>query len=116
MKYKLLKDLPGCSAGAIFEKKVHGYTTTILLNDYIGFPSKVVETRTDWFEPVIERWKPKEGEMYYCLNGYDRIRCWTWDNSQADNEWFELGMCFRTESQAQEVSKAIKKLLVGFTY
>ena len=53
-RYKLLKDLPGCKKGAIFEKGQAGYKCQTAPYSWIGMPKEVVEDTPDWFEEIVE--------------------------------------------------------------
>lgn len=49
VKYKLLKDLPGLKAGAIFKESKYGYHSE---NYYSGFKFSDVENNQEWFEEI----------------------------------------------------------------
>jgi AMMECR1 domain-containing protein len=62
-KFKLLKELPGVRAGAIFEQSAvtEGYDCIEgTMQSGLFLPEVIVETNTDWFEEVQE----KEEKLY----------------------------------------------------
>jgi hypothetical protein len=56
-QYKLIKEIPGCDSGALFEETEKGYVHKISKNNYIGFPKCVVEDNVEWFE---ELWRTSD--------------------------------------------------------
>ena len=54
MKYKLLKDLPGLKAGAIFESEFDQYICDYGDDDRYSFPEDTVEASAEWFESILE--------------------------------------------------------------
>lgn len=61
MKYKLLKDLPRLKSGSIGERS-SVYPDLYYFGMGNFFEPIAVEGNPDWFEPVIERWEPEDGE------------------------------------------------------
>lgn len=67
-----------------------------------------------------ERWKPKNGEMYYCIawsvsSGFFTVRS-NWDAHEPyDTDVWKAGNCFRTEEEAQQVidqmNEALERIL-----
>lgn len=112
-QYRLLKDLPGLKAGAIFD--LHGLGLSATLTHGIHKISGFNFLDTDWFEPVEpERWKPKDGETYYFIYSHGEVQEWEWDGDYYDIERYKLGVCFQTEEQAKEASKRVKKTLLKY--
>ena len=117
-RYKLKKDLPTFNAGEIFylsdagnlfreSDNVPAYGWTIL--------NKFPNILTDWFEEIKEstRWKPEMEQRYYyvCSNG--RVSEYVWLGSQRlDYGRFEIGNCFQTEEEAEQVVEYLKALAV----
>ena len=69
MKYRLLKNLPNHKAGEIVETNKYGLVRTRyecrLCDDCSCYFDP--EKRSDFFEPVDERWKPKGHELIYSI-------------------------------------------------
>jgi hypothetical protein len=59
-KYRLLKDLPGLKAGAVFtyDHRANGYVYEGL-NGFAGYSTEVVENSPDWFKTLAEEIKPE---------------------------------------------------------
>ena len=59
-KYKLLKDLPGCSVGRIFKENIHGDYYLYLSDDefltneieFYQFKKQTIINNPDWFELI----------------------------------------------------------------
>lgn len=62
-------------------------------------------------EIVPYKWKPKEGEVYWCVNESAAVGCYKWANFPADIKFYSIGNCFRTEEEAQEMADKFKELL-----
>lgn len=67
--------------------------------------------------PVVPgQWKPKNGEMYYCIawsvsSGFFTVRS-NWDAHEPyDTDVWEAGNCFRTEEEAQQVIDQLNEAL-----
>lgn len=122
-KYRLKVPQLGLPAGTEFERK-EGTTFTgafIEANPTVGaYPimlsCRAVEDNPDIFEPVIERWKPGHGELYWALG--DLAKCgpfrYCWDDIDHDWASFNAGDCFRTQEQAEEAAKRIKDALMKY--
>jgi hypothetical protein len=116
MKYKLLKDTPTIKAGTIGEL-VHGTYKFFTIGDFGDcehYLKRVVESSPDWFEPVIERWRAKLVCQYYFLSSSLHIETGNEANDRYDAACFESGNYFRTEEQAEEASRRIKKVLMDY--
>ena len=65
-----------------------------------------------------EPWKPKNGEMYYCIAwavsiGFFTVRS-NWDSHESfDTDAWKAGNCFRTEEEAQQVKDRMNEALKG---
>ncbi len=63
-------------------------------------------------------WKPKDGEMYYCIAwavsmGFFTVRS-HWDSHESfDTDAWKAGNCFRTEEEAQQVKDRMNEALKG---
>lgn len=64
-------------------------------------------------EDVKERFKPREDQLYYYVNYYkkDSIGSFCWQGDDTDIDLYELGNCFKTEQEANEIANKIKQLL-----
>ena len=63
-----------------------------------------------------ERWKPKEGESYWWLAVEKVVQEWTgnWRNHRDDRRRWELGNCFKTKGEAEQVRGRIEGVLLNF--
>lgn len=59
-KYRLLKDLPGLKAGAVFiyDPRVDGYVYEGV-DGFAGYSAETVENSPDWFKPLDEEITPE---------------------------------------------------------
>ena len=117
-RYKLKRDLPTFKAGEIFyisdagnlfreSDNVPAYGWTIL--------NKFPNILTDWFEEINEstRWNPEKFQKYYHVGGDSFVYDDNWDNGPAiDNGRFEIGNCFQTKEEAEQVVEYLKALAV----
>lgn len=63
---------------------------------------------------MIERWKPKKGDVYYTISCFENDICdYCWDDDSIDKECWESGNCFKTEAEAQAASEKVKALLLS---
>lgn len=123
MKYKILKDTPRLKAGSIGELS---YTQPTYLknskeavffsiNSDEGntecFSKALVESSPDWFEPVIERWVGVSGEKYYFVYAAGDVGV---SDCGEHKTYFNHGNYFKTQDQAIEASKRIKKCLMEY--
>ena len=118
-RYKLKKDTPAFKAGTECYIEEAGNIVPCL-----GISSTIVNKYqleknpnilTDWFEEIKEstRWKPEMEQRYYyvCSNG--RVSEYVWLGSQRlDYGRFEIGNCFQTEEEAEQVVEYLKALAV----
>ena len=119
-KYRLLKDLPTFKAGGEFiiccgnliEVKPDGtlgvcaYSASTLKK----FPNIL----TDWFEEIKEsnRWKPEYRQNYYCVASDGSVAVDDWSDWRLDDGRFEIGNCFQTREEAEQVIEYLKALAV----
>ena len=58
---------------------------------------------------IPKRWRAKEGEEYYFLDG----KCEIWntyeEKKKIDNTFFEIGNYFKTEEEAQKIKEELDK-------
>ncbi len=70
---------------------------------------------TDSYEP--ERWKPKNGEIYYCIAWAVSIGFFTvrshYSHEPFDTDAWKAGNCFRTEEEANQVRDQMNEALEG---
>ena len=120
-RYKLLKDLPTFKAGDDFfltdtgnlfhGKSLHNNTEIVYsFSEMEKFPNIL----TDWFEEVNEptRWKPEMCHVYYLLDDDGTVYNNLWDDDPVDNGRFEIGNCFQTKEEAEQVVEYFKALAV----
>ena len=87
-----------------------GISYTIVHKDQLEKNPNIL---TDWFEEINEstRWKPEMGQTYYHVGGDGFIYDDTWVNDSAvDNGRFEIGNCFKTKEEAEQVVEYFKAL------
>jgi hypothetical protein len=111
-KYRLLKDLPGISPGTLLER-VSG-TDKFRDEDATIIVGPLTIKLTEWFEPVEDRWKPKDGEVYWLVasHGNAMMECFSsWDN---DRNRHLFGNCFRTEALAELAAEKVRQCLTQF--
>ena len=116
-RYKLKKDTPAFKAGTecYIEEAgnmvpCRGISYTIVHKDQLEKNPNIL---TDWFEEINEstRWKPEMGQTYYHVGGDGFIYDDTWVNDSAvDNGRFEIGNCFETKEEAEQVVEYLKAL------
>ena len=123
-KYRLLRDLPGIKAGRVFmaSRQMVGSDNEKIV--YIPeselfclpmFHAAAVEDYPDYFEEIVERWKPEEGDTYWSLNAADlEVVDFLWRDSSADNIVYAFGLVLRSQAQAKEAAKRIKKTLTDY--
>lgn len=117
-RYKLKRDLPTFKAGEIFYLSDSGN----LIRESDNVPAyswttldKFPNILTDWFEEINEstRWKPEKFQKYYHVGGDSFVYDDNWDNGPAiDNGRFEIGNCFQTKKEAEQVVEYLKALAV----
>lgn len=83
----------------------------------IGAPSLVFSFVKEFYKEIkLPKWKPKNEECYYFID--DRLRIIksmaNWYGEEVDNSRYELGNCFRTEKEAEEVRDKIKEALNNY--
>lgn len=117
-RYKLLKDTPAFKAGTecYIEEAgnmvpCRGISYTIVHKDQL---EKTPNILTDWFEEVNEstRWKPETDQKYYFIRTSGYVYDSAWTNDSIDDGRFEIGNCFQTEQEAEQVVEYLKALAV----
>ena len=118
-RYKLKRDTPAFKAGTecYIEEAGHmvpccGISYTIVHKDQLEQNPNILD---DWFEEIKEstRWKPKYVEEYYYLSGDGSVGRETFDDEfDIDNDRFEIGNCFKTKEEAEQVVEYLKALSV----
>ena len=73
--------------------------------------------KTDSPAPKPEPWKPKDGEMYYCIAWAVSIGFFTvrshYSHEPFDTDAWKAGNCFRTEEEANQVRDQMNEALEG---
>ena len=119
-KYKLLKDFGTIKAGTIFVKSTRyagfPYIQEMeIINPSIGGLSECfVENNNTWFEPIEERWKPREENKYYYITDHGSPNIYLTEYRSTLDSRYEFGNVFRTEEQAIEAAKRVKETLRKF--
>ncbi len=60
-----------------------------------------------------EVWKPKISELYYWVSELSTVSKYTWEGDDIDDQHFNIGNCFQTQSEAQAMADKFKELLKG---
>lgn len=65
-----------------------------------------------------ERWKPKNGEMYYCIAwavsiGFFTVKSHWYSHDPFDIDAWKAGNCFRTEEEAKQVIDRMNEAVSG---
>lgn len=110
-KYKLLKDLPWCPAGEIFERKDDRFTFPRLPDLH----TSNIRNIDEWFEEVEQltindidwNFDPKPGDICHCVNNAGDILRWV---HVAEDEEAEVAMGnrFRTKQEAEAYRQWLK--------
>lgn len=116
-RYKLKRDLPTFKAGEIFyisdsgnlfreSDNIAAYSWTTLDK----FPNII----TDWFEQINEstRWRPEADQKYYFSDNDGSVGYNRWDGDHIDRNRFEIGNCFETKEETEQVAEYLKALAV----
>ncbi len=70
--------------------------------------------KNDTHTRIEEKWKPKEGSVYYYINtacGGMEVQGTTFTSEDLSTKDFEVGNCFLTKELAEEKLKKIKEIL-----
>lgn len=122
-RYKLLKDLPGVKAGAIF----HRYTNEIMQVDVLkrvddqgillqpSFSVSSIYNFDEWFEEIGQftindvdwNFDPKPGDICYCVDNAGNILSWTCGAEEEKAE-VAMGNCFRIREEAEVYRQWLK--------
>lgn len=117
-RYKLLKDTPAFKAGTecYIEEAgnmvpCRGISYTIVHKDQLEKNPNIL---TDWFEEIKEptRWKPEMHQAYRYINTDSSVSGSPWTDDYFDDGRFEIGNCFKTEEEAEQVVEYLKALAV----
>lgn len=117
-RYKLVKNLPTFNAGDVFYLSEAG--NLIRESDGVVAYSwstidKFPNILTDWFEEIKEptRWKPELDQKYcYLASDGSVLNDLFDDDFKIDQSRLEIGNCFKTEEEAEQVVKYLKALAV----
>ena len=114
-RYELKRDLPTFKAGEVFylsdagnlfreSDNVPVYGWTII--------DKNPNILTDWFEEIKEstRWKPEVDQTYYGIGIGGSVYSEYWNDLDVDHDRFNLGNCFQTKEEAEQVAEYLKAL------
>lgn len=118
-RYKLKRDIPAFKAGTecYIEEAgnmvpCRGISYTIVHKDQLEKNPNIL---TDWFEEIKEptRWKPETEQKYYYVDSDGSVDSDIWfDYSAIDDDMFDIGNCFQTEEEAEQVVEYLKALAV----
>ena len=114
-KYKLLKDMPFAPAGTKVGRDEDSVFHEVRSNPRrYRFYEKELDALPEWFEPVIERWKPKEGDTYWVIWTNGDFIDFEWDDYEEDQRKYNFGNCFQTREQAEEAVRRVRKTLLDY--
>lgn len=109
MKYTVKKEFVAKDGSKIFNPEDTYITTT---NG--GFTKMLLEH--GFIEPVeYEEWQPKFGDEYYLARPVGTIgpvSRWQWDNDDQDHANLDLGLAFKTKSEAEKMVEWLKAVKV----
>lgn len=118
-RYKLKRDTPAFKAGTecYIEEAGHmvpcrGISYIIVHRDQL---EKNPNIMTEWFEEIDEttRWKPEKFQKYYYVEDNSFVYDDAWSNvSSIDDGRFDIGNCFETKEEAEQVVEYLKALAV----
>ena len=118
-RYKLKKETPAFKAGTecYIEEAgnmvpCRGISYTIVHKDQLEKNPNIL---SDWFEEINEstRWKPDVDQEYYYLVSDVSVRDDTFDDDfELDQDRFEVGNCFKTKEEAEQVAEYLKALAI----
>lgn len=57
----------------------------------------------------MERWRPKVGEPYYFIDQCWKLKAYTWEDDDFDNEQYKLGNVFKTYEEATQALEKFKE-------
>lgn len=114
MKYRLLKDLPWCSAGEIFERKDDKFTLPHAPDLY----TSDIRNIDEWFEKVKEltindidwNFDPQTGDACYFTGGTGVVSCYTHDEIYGNADG-AIGSRFRTKEEAEAYREWLKAVV-----
>ena len=88
-----------------------GISYTIVHKDQLEKNPNILD---DWFEEINEstRWKPDRSQKYYFLDSNGLVYEGRWDDLYNDRNRFEIGNCFQTVEEAEQVAEYLKALSV----
>ena len=116
-RYRLKKDTPAFKAGTecYIEEAgnmvpCHGISYTIVHKDQLEKNPNIL---AEWFEEIKPtRWRPEMDQEYYRLGSDSSVIADDWCDLDIDNDRFEIGNCFQTEEEAEQVVEYLKALAV----
>lgn len=116
-RYKLERDLPTFKAGDMFYLNeagslIHESDGAVAYN-WITI-DKFPNILADWFEEIKEstRWKPEDKETYYYVGNTGDVYSSNWNYFTIDQGRFDIGNCFKTEEEAEQVAEYLKALAI----
>lgn len=68
---------------------------------------KVIKELNSAVEKFI-RFKPKDGQIFFCINSLLNYNDHQWDNDNLDNKLYENFNCFETELECQQMSLLVQ--------
>ena len=63
---------------------------------------------------ALKRWKPALNDSYFIITLDGSTMPFTWNNTQFDQFFWELGNCFKTRQEAEQACDAIHTLVMHF--
>ena len=116
-RYELKRDIPAFKAGTecYIEEAgnmvpCRGISYTIVHKYQLEKNPNIL---AEWFEEIKPtRWKPEMDQEYYRLGSDSSVIADDWCDLDIDNDRFEIGNCFQTEEEAEQVAEYLKALAV----
>lgn len=66
-------------------------------------------------EQPVEPWKPRIGELYFCVAANGEVYDVCFDNDEAENIRIDFGNCFKTRAEAEAALERVRFALKGET-
>jgi hypothetical protein len=86
-------------------------STLVQRDDPLRVHADIGEARSS---PPGQRWRPRDGEHYFLIQGHGRIAIVPWNDTAFDHETWHFGNCFQTYAHAKQARQQLKALLHTF--
>lgn len=90
----------------------HYYYYFEMENFVYGLSGSFVESNTEFFEEVSNRWKPVKNQLFWYIDLQGSVYSSYWDNDYISGYFFDFGNCFSTREAAESARDKVKSLLL----